>query len=54
MDRPVHLSYKEEFERAGIAELGEEKAQGDLIKVYKYVIRGSGEEIKKTAPDFSQ
>lgn len=38
----------------GLLSLGKRRLRRDLIKVYKYVIRGSEEEIKKTAPDFSQ
>lgn len=43
-----------EFERAGIAELGHGRLRRDLISVYKYVTRGSGEGKRKPAADFSQ
>lgn len=49
-----HLSYKESLRELGLLSLGKRRFRKDLINVYKYGIRGSGEEIKKTASDFCQ
>lgn len=48
-----HLSYKESLRELGLLSLGRRRLRRDLINMYKYVIRGSREEIKKTASDFS-